>query len=477
MQSFRASNQRMLLQLISKRCEPIFALQRYRRCSSESTNGRSTARDGSSIFTAVMSFGDGSQGALGLPTSVIGIGGDAYEPLRIAGLPSDVRSVSAGHYHSLAVTSRGELWTWGRNDEGQLGRGSSTPRYSWSEPKRVEGLADVKVSTAFASGVISVAIGDDGSLWVWGKSKRGQLGLGEGITQAIVPSRVEALAGEVIAKVSLGWGHALAQTVNGKLYGWGYSADGRLGQLGPTLESSPLDPLPPDTIKGIREHSDDDALGAAEKFVRESMARENNLPIIWEPQLFKEIKSGEVTDIACGLDHSLVLYGDGTLLSGGSNIYGQLGRANVDMGLLPVDIDRISFKPVALASGLGHSMAICKIPSSSSEHNKEFNLQKAVTWGWNRNSQLGRTGSENVPLPVERLKEEETPVSLSGGRVHSLALTSNGNLWVWGCGKNGRLGLGSSFDEPEPMPVDLQGFRVLQAVSGYDHNLLLVAES
>jgi len=74
-------------------------------------------------------------------------------------------------------------------------------RDTWNEPKRVEGLDRVQVTAAFASGVVSAAIGDDGSLWVWGKSRRGQLGLGKGITEASVPSKVEALEGEKIAKV------------------------------------------------------------------------------------------------------------------------------------------------------------------------------------------------------------------------------------------------------------------------------------
>jgi hypothetical protein len=77
----------------------------------------------------------------------------------------------------------------------------SFSRDSWNEPERVKGLDKVRVCAAFASGVISAVIGDDGSLWVWGRSKRGQLGLGKGIVEAIVPSRVEALAGEKIAKV------------------------------------------------------------------------------------------------------------------------------------------------------------------------------------------------------------------------------------------------------------------------------------
>lgn len=61
----------------------------------------------------------------------------------------------------------------------------------------------MKISSAFASGVVSAALGDDGSLWIWGKSKRGQLGLGKDVTEAVIPSRVQALGGEKIVKV--GW--------------------------------------------------------------------------------------------------------------------------------------------------------------------------------------------------------------------------------------------------------------------------------
>ncbi|KAE7999952.1 hypothetical protein FH972_004328 [Carpinus fangiana] len=424
-------------------------------------------RFGRWMSSAVMSFGDGSQGALGLPTTVTGLVGDAYEPTRIPGLPPDVTSVSAGHYHSLAVTSQGQIWSWGRNNESQLGRGLLAPRDSWNEPKRVQGLDEVRVCAAFASGVISAAIGDDGSLWVWGRSKRGQLGLGKGIVEAIVPSRVEALAGEKIAKVSFGWGHALAETEDGNLFGWGYSADARLGKIGNSFETSPLD-----SNVGISENRgqlSSSTIEVAEKLVLEGMEKEENMPIVWEPCLVEELQGFEVVDIACGLDHSMVLCRNGALLSCGSNIYGQLGRAKLDLGMLPVDI---SFIPVSIASGLGHSLAICKVASSDNMGD----ATSIVSWGWNHSSQLGRTGPENVPLEVEVLGEE-IPVSVSGGRVHSIALTSKGEVWVWGCGKNGRLGLGSSCDEAEPILLDsLQGCEVLQVVSGFDHNLVLIVE-
>ncbi|GAB4858984.1 hypothetical protein Ancab_010456 [Ancistrocladus abbreviatus] len=301
MPGFWQSSQRTL-RLLFRKQDFICTLPRSRCYSCGS--GSSCSKKDNSSSVAVMSFGDGNQGALGLPSLLVGIGGDAYEPTKIPGLPPDICSISAGHYHSLAVTSQGKLWAWGRNDEGQLGRGLTAARESWSEPKRVEGLTNVTVQAAFSSGVISVAIGDDGSLWVWGKSKHGQLGHGKGITEAILPSRVEALAGEEISKLSLGWGHALAQTVDGKLYGWGYSADGRLGQLGDILESSPLDSVP--DIGRTNQHSGN-ALDAAEKFVRDGIEKENNMPIIWEPRFLEELQSVEVIDIACGLDHSLVL--------------------------------------------------------------------------------------------------------------------------------------------------------------------------
>lgn len=60
----------------------------------------------------------------------------------------------------------------------------------------------MNVCSAFASGVVSAAIGDDGSLWVWGKSKRGQLGLGKDIIESVTPAKVQALAGEKLAKVN-----------------------------------------------------------------------------------------------------------------------------------------------------------------------------------------------------------------------------------------------------------------------------------
>lgn len=250
------------------------------------------------------------------------------------------------------------------------------------------------------------------------------------------------------------------------MFGWGYSADGRLGRIGDTQEDSSLEARA--GMLKLTEENKSSTLETSEKLVLEAMEKEKDMPILWEPCLIEELRGTKVTDVACGLDHSLILCSDGTLLSSGSNIYGQLGRSTLELGLLPVDIN---FHPISVASGLGHSLAICKNPSED----KSDDATNIVCWGWNASSQLGREGPENLPEIVEALAEE-TPVSVSGGRVHSIALTSKGEVWVWGCGRNGRLGLGSSTDEAEPVLLDtLEDMKVLQAVSGFDHNLVLTS--
>ena len=92
--------------------------------------------------------------------------------------------------------------------------------------------------------------------------------------------------------------------MDGKLFGWGYSADGRIGKMGKDLEASLLDSNVAMIGKNQQLSSSD--LEVAEKQVLEGMEEEDNMPIIWEPHLVEELQGIEVVDIACGFDHSLI---------------------------------------------------------------------------------------------------------------------------------------------------------------------------
>lgn len=75
--------------------------------------------------------------------------------------------------------------------------------------------------------------------------------------------------------------------------------------MGETLESSPLESRA-GMLKMTGEVSTS-VMETAEKLVLDQMDREKDMPIIWEPCLVEELRGVEVVDVACGLDHSLVL--------------------------------------------------------------------------------------------------------------------------------------------------------------------------
>ena len=65
-------------------------------------------------------------------------------------------------------------------------------------------------------------------------------------------------------------------------------------------------------------------------------------------------------------------------------------------------------------------------------------------------------------------------VSISCGARHVVAVTSSGDVFAWGCGEDGRLGLGSDETHCRPMKVPLEeGVRVRESRCGVDGSMLL----
>jgi alpha-tubulin suppressor-like RCC1 family protein len=80
--------------------------------------------------------------------------------------------VAAGSYHSLSIQTDGTLWSWGNNNQGQLGQGSS----NCSSPIQVGALTTW--ATVSGGGSYTLAVKTDGTLWAWGENSGGQLGQG-----------------------------------------------------------------------------------------------------------------------------------------------------------------------------------------------------------------------------------------------------------------------------------------------------------
>jgi len=170
---------------------------------------------------SVWSWGFGASGRLGhgdqqaqlLPKKAEALGGHR------------VVAVSAGGSHSLALTADGAVWGWGFGDYGRLGHGDYQSQW---QPKKIEALAGQRVVAVSAGFTHSLAITADGAVWSWGDGIYGKLGHGDEQIQQL-PRKVEALAGQRVVAVSAGSAHSLALTADGAVWSWGYGYDGRLG--------------------------------------------------------------------------------------------------------------------------------------------------------------------------------------------------------------------------------------------------------
>lgn len=183
-------------------------------------------------------------------------------------------------------------------------------------------------------------------------------------------------------------------------------------------------------------------------------------------KLPKEILGGhQIRQVACGVEHSVVLSQAGQIYGIGINRFGQLGcgdRHNryefTRIEVFHQNGKRMSRAPLvsSIVSGLYHSIALAKT-SPIDPHTIVF------TWGWSVHGQLGipkLTRDCLVPttVPTFLLSNEIEVVQASAGHCHSLFLTNDGR--IYGCGNNtyGQLGLGNLRKAVEPRLIDLEAF-------------------
>lgn len=141
-----------------------------------------------------------------------------YKPVQIIKNTKFIQ-ISAGSSHALALDINGNLWSWGSNYYGQLGRNGSS-----SIPALVK--EDTKFTQISAGDYHSMAIDSEGYLWSWGENKYGQLGNGT-TTNNSVPVLVKT--DKKFIQIAAGEFHSLALDSDGTIWGWGSNISEELG--------------------------------------------------------------------------------------------------------------------------------------------------------------------------------------------------------------------------------------------------------
>jgi RCC1 and BTB domain-containing protein len=226
-----------------------------------------------------------------------------------------IAQVACGDLYTIVLTSEGTVYSFGENEEGQLGYGITMGMHNI--PKKVTGrcFASKKVVFVAANGYHSACITEDGDTFTWGTGEHGQLGHGDEINYS-TPKLVEGLAGKKAKQVACGWNHTIVRTEDGRVYSFGNGEYGQLGHCNfdnkftPTLVEVPLE----------RKH---------------------------------------VVQVACGWNYSMVLTSEGLLYSWGSGEDGRLGHGSEHDYCIPSLVESLMFyKVVNISSKCSHSVAL-----------------------------------------------------------------------------------------------------------------------
>jgi alpha-tubulin suppressor-like RCC1 family protein len=328
------------------------------------------------------------------------------------------------------------LWAWGDGQNGSLGTGVTG---YFSSPVQVGTTALWSSVTGTLVPNSTFGIGYDGSLWSWGSNNYGQLGIGN-TTNYSSPKQIGALT--TWLSVAGGAYYAMAIKTDGTIWGWGKNQFGQLGLGNTTYFSSPKQV---GTLTNWLQVSCGGYFTLATKTDGTLWA--------WGLNNYGQLATGNFTyysspkqvgvlttwsKTTASYDYCYATRTNGTLWSWGANPYGQLGLNNTTNYQSPKQVGALTNWNLISSKGGNFVTAI---------------KTDGTLWSWGRNQigqlGLGPVGSYSSPKQVGSLTNWLK--TASGYGSFTIALQTNGTLWSWGSGGDGRTGQNvvSNFNSPK----------------------------
>jgi alpha-tubulin suppressor-like RCC1 family protein len=380
----------------------------------------------------------------------------------LIGSATNWATVACGQAHTVAGRRDGSLWSWGGNEMGQLGDGTTTLR---DRPVQIGVGGNWSV---IACGYQhATALQGDGSLWSWGQklpssfsssSNFGNAHLGDGlITQRLRPVQGSLLGGWTSAVSGARFTAALDG--NGTLWTWGYNDGGQLGDGTTNQRATPMQvgsatwaQVATGDARTLAVRSDGTLwtwgynftftsvtspvqVGTASDWATVACGLSHQVAIKTNGTLWAwSSNSGPVqigtasnwATAACGFNLSAVIKTDGTLWTSGSNLttLAQVGVAN---------------NWASVACGYAHRMAV---------------RTDGTLWasGNNTYGQLG-IGTTSATSTTVQVGFDTDWVAVGCGEYHTMATKRDGTLWAWGSNVGGQLGDGTTTQRINPVRI------------------------
>ena len=338
---------------------------------------------------AIWTWGRNEVGNLGLNDVI-----RRSSPTQIAGATNWANIQNSTYPDSnetLATRTDGTLWSWGSNNVGQLGQNDVV---YYSSPIQIGSGTDwhtgrYKIGDSYAS---VHAIKTDGTMYAWGANQEGQLGQNQAAAQIPRISSPIQIPGTTWSKLKSGYQAVLATKTDGTLWSWGDNQVGELGLNQPvsTKQSSPTQ------IPGTNWAT----------------------PIMTGPRIGGCIKT------------------DGTLWVWGYGSYGQLGLNDRTQRSSPTQIPGTTWEKV-VASNL---IQFAKKTDGT-----------LWSWGYNKLGELGQNNRTHYSSPVQIPGTTWTDIASTAYSGH--AIKTDGTLWSWGYNNQGQLGYNNRADRSSPTQI------------------------
>jgi len=391
--------------------------------------------------------------------------------------------IVAGDFHNLGLSHDGKIYAWGSGNVGQLSglSFSSTPIEINIPLSGNELIEDI-----FTEASTNFVITTSGRVFAWGNSYHGQLGDGTVYNNVNTPvdisSNFNLAANEFVVEIFAGLNHTFAKTSYNRIFAWGQNNYGQLGDGNISVNQ----PYPVDITSAfdlqLSEVIDKLSVGSSYSLALSSLGNvyswgynngclgngtyvNESMPI--DITSFFNLNDGEtIIDIKTGNSHSHALSSQNRLFSWGNNGWGQLGNGTVIAHTSPLDIT--SF--FNLETG---EIIIDVFPSLM--HSFVITSSRVFSWGNNGHGQLGDNSITYRTSPVDitssfSLDDNEEINELTLGNFHSIAITSNERLFVWGANDVGQLGNGSVSNKYSPVEL-LESYQKLS--HGEKHTIAL----
>ena len=278
----------------------------------------------------VWTWGNNQYGQLGDGTT-----NNGATPMLVLG-GDGVKAISAGYDQTFALKADGTVQAWGYNGYGQLGDGTTTDRWAPVPVPNLSGVTAITVNVYHG-----IALNPDHTARAWGYNGTGALGDGTTSNRS-VPVQVQGLAN--IASVMAGLYHSVALKTDGTVWTWGYNNDGELGDGTSTWRSSPgqiasLSNIAAISVGTSGQHSIAlKADGTVWAWGQNSNGQLGDGTLINRVLPVRVTGLSGVTAIAAGNSYSLALKSDGTIWAWGSNSSGQLGDGTTTQQTSPVQV-------------------------------------------------------------------------------------------------------------------------------------------